>query len=213
MKLKAFILILVLASAGSALIPQFYQTAEVMPGESSATVNLAPGYYELCFFQCNYATGSHLGFSSRHTFKCDTQLAFITHVGGFLGNEEGMVTLSQEPEIGLSPYAAAGFQVEFLEKPSLASQLTAELPMILSLGLLLGINSRKLKREVVTIGVKSLFYLPGMAYVNIHPLPRLHISLGAIMIPMLGGELHAGVGYTFGQLNIDPQSKIRMNQP
>ena len=83
-----------------------------------------------------------------------------------------------------------------MEKPSLAGQLSIEFPSLISLTLLAGINSRKSGREVVTIGLKSLAYYPSMAFINVHPTPNLHLSLGASMILGLGGEVHAGVGYT-----------------
>lgn len=196
-KIIGEVILLLLVSQLAAFLPQFYQTAEVTPGEASLTLSAAPEAYGYGLFDWYTGTGAQLELSGRYAFNEEYQLAIFGYAGGLIGLNGPGIILTKNPDIGILPNGGIGFQGEFLEKPSLAGQLSVEFPSLISLTLLAGINSRKSGREVVTIGLKSLAYYPSMAFINVHPTSNLHLSLGAAMIPWVGGEVHAGIGYTF----------------
>lgn len=188
----------ILPVAAFAFLPQYYETAEVTPGEGSLLVSAAPSAYGYGLFDWYTGQGADIELSFRQGITKDSALAFFGYAGGLIGTNSPGFTLISHPDIGIWPTGGFGAQVEFLEKPSLAGQLSVEFPSLVSLTLLAGINSRKANREVVTFGLKSLFlYYPGMAFVTIHPTQRLHISLGATILPMVGEEAHVGIAYTF----------------
>ena len=190
------VFLLLSISQAMAFLPQFYETAEVTPGEGSLLASVAPETYGYGFFDWYTDTGVQLELSGRYAFNEEYQLAIFGYAGGLIGLNGPGIILTENPDIGILPNGGIGFQGEFMEKPSLAGQLSIEFPSLISLTLLAGINSRKSGREVVTIGLKSLAYYPSMAFINVHPTSNLHLSLGASMIPLLGDEVHAGVGYT-----------------
>lgn len=187
------------ASQLMAFMPQYYETAEVTPGKGSLLLSVAPAMYGYGFEDSYWSEGygANVELSFRKTINIDTSLALFGYAGGLIGTNSLGFTLSKNPDIGIWPNGGVGAQVEFLENPSLALQLSAEFPSVLSLTFLAGINSSKLNREVATFGLKSLFYYPGMAFITLHPLSNLHISIGASTLIFLGYELHAGLAYTF----------------
>lgn len=192
----AGVFLLLSVSQAMAFLPQFYETAEVTPGEASLTLSAAPEAYGYGFFDWYTGTGAQLELSGRYAFNEEYQLAIFGYAGGLIGLNGPGIILTENPDIGILPNGGIGFQGEFLEKPSLAGQLSVEFPSLISLTLLAGINSRKSGREVVTIGLKSIWYMPSMVFVTIHPTPRLHLLAGGSIVWMVGGEVHAGVGYT-----------------
>lgn len=194
--MKIFILS-ILPAAAFAFLPQYYETAEVTPGEGSLLVSAAPSAYGYGLFDYYTGQGADIELSFRQGVTKDSALAFFGYAGGLIGLNAPGITLTSNPDIGILPNGGFGAQVEFLEKPSLAGQLSVEFPSLVSLTLLAGISSRKANREVVTFGLKSFLYYPSMAFVTIHPTQKLHISLGATILPMVGGEVHAGIAYTF----------------
>jgi len=192
----AGVFLLLSVSQAMAFLPQFYETAEVTPGEGSLLASVAPETYGYGFFDWYTGTGAQLELSGRYAFNEEYQLAIFGYAGGLIGLNGPGIILTENPDIGILPNGGIGFQGEFMEKPSLAGQLSVEFPSLISLTLLAGINPRKSGREVVTIGLKSIWYMPSMVFVTIHPTPRLHLLAGGSIVWMLGGEVHAGVGYT-----------------
>ncbi|MBD3285945.1 hypothetical protein GF359_05645 [candidate division WOR-3 bacterium] len=98
------------------------------------------------------------------------------------------------------PNGGLGMHIQVTDRKfPFAVQLSAEFPSLISLGLILGVKPRNLDREIISFGAKSLAYYPGSVYLNVHPSERIHLTVGASTV-IFGGEVHAGIGYTFGRL-------------
>jgi hypothetical protein len=180
-----------------AFLPQYYETAEVTPGKGSLLLSVAPSFYGYGFDDWTRGEGANVELSFRQGVTRDSALAFFGYAGGLVGtNPLGGLIFIKNPDIGIWPEGGFGAQVEFLEDPSLALQLSAEFPSILSMTFLAGIKSRRADREVVTFGFKGSLLPGGMAFVTIRPTPDLHLTLGA-SDGFIGGEAHFGIAYTF----------------
>jgi len=206
---KRSILVLSLAGisaiAAISCIPQTFHTADIAPGESTVTVGGGVTTYDFDIAGLggtSYFEGVGVGFevSGRHDTDERGRHAIIWGVGALVTNEGyGNVTISTDPELTLGPYAAAGIQFEFFEKPSTAVQFGFEFPSMVFLAFLIGFDWPGTDREIVTIGVRNVITVPA-AFIAIHPLRKLHLSVGTIPLGSSGWQVQAGIGFTFGKL-------------
>lgn len=212
MKHLRYLTFFLFTASAMALLPRSYQQAEILPRELNLTISTSAEVYSIGFFDSyDEGIGQNIQITGRWAAKSWESFALFGCIGGMVSKGYGYSLADFEPvasdSIGIFPNVGLGLHWEFVERPTFALQFTAEFPTILSLTLLSGINSRRLDREVVTIGIKSMVgldvyvpILPVGAFVNVHPTPRLHVMGGLTYLWMIGGEFHLGLGYTFGRL-------------
>lgn len=212
MKHLRYLIFLAFTSSVMGFFPRTYQQAEIFPGELNLTLSTSIEIYGYCFFDnCVQGYGQNLQLTGRWASKSWESFAFIGCIGSLFSKGFGFRLWDFEPvdstRIGFVPNIGLGLHWEFVERPTFAVQLSAEFPSLISVTFLSGINSRKLNREIVTIGLKTipgpvdfLPIIPAGLFVNVHPTPRLHVMGGVTYLYMTGGEIHLGLGYTFGRL-------------
>lgn len=214
MTFTRWLALLLLPAGLTAFAPQPYHTADVNAGELSFTPSVAGEYFKFAFgFLGAGETGLGISpqISMRFTIPNSSSLSLVLYGGGMF-NKEGFGVLEFEIEsmdVSVIPNVELGLQWEPWEKEDFSLGLSAGFPSLISLTLMKGIRSRKLDREVVTLGIKSLLYFPSMLFATVHPTERFHLSVGASIIPWLCGEVHAGIGYTF---NLAKQEKGEGNE-
>jgi len=205
MKVVKWIVILLLPIGLIAFLPQTFQTAEVEGGSTSLTASTMGEYFNYGFMGWYVeGTGVRSQISCHYTFGKAAPLIVFGYAGMLVNQSDlGLFDWGDDPKISFWPSGGIGVQAELVEKPSLALQFSAEFPTLLSLTFLAGINSRQINREIVTIGIKTtpgpvdfLPIIPSSVFITVHPTPRLHILAGGTALWMVGGEVHAGVGYT-----------------
>lgn len=210
MTFTKWLALLLLPAVMLAFFPQPYHTADVRSREISFTSSLTGNYFGIYFFDSVEGWGISPFLTFRATVPRTNNLAFVAYGGGMLNREgfgvDGMDT--ESANISIFPNAGLGLQWEPWEKADFSLGLSAGFPSLISLTLMKGIRSRKLDREVVTLGLKSFAYVPSMLFVAIHPTERLHFTFGLSYLGY-GGEVHAGIGYTF---NLAKQEKGEGNE-
>lgn len=206
MKLSRWLVLLMLMSRIEAfLVPPLYQRADILAEETSLTLSLgvlSEDYDHLGGYILD--KGGLLQLSGYYVLKQwrENNPAVVGYVGVQVVSEDWNTrfTLNPDSPIRAFPHGGLGLQLEFLERPSLAAQLSLEFPFLISLTLLGGLGSHKNGHDIVTLGIKTLAYYPTTVFVSIHPHPRFHLSVsGSFFAPgylIYGRELHAGVGYT-----------------
>jgi len=201
--------------AAISCIPQTFHTADIAPGESHVTVGAGATAYDFDIAGLGGVTnfegpGVGLEVSGRHDIGERGRHAVIWGVGGLVSKEgPGNLIISTDPELILAPYAAAGIQFEFFEKPSSAVQFGLEFPSMVFLAFLMGFDWPGTDREIVTIGVRNVITAPA-AFIAVHPLRRLHLSVGMIPIGGLSDmPIQACIGFTFGKLG----NELNVDQP
>lgn len=206
--MKAYkLLALFIVPAGlRAFAPQPYYTAEINPGEVSLTCAAEVGCFDIGFFEFWSGLEVSPQLSFRYSPTGVGNGAFFIDGGGFFEWAGwGDVRVPGTNDLTVTPNGAIGFQFEIIEKSNLTAAISAEYPYLISLILMQGFQSKNLGHETVTIGVKTFTFIPSMFFVNIHPTPRFHFNLGASYV-VFGGEVHAGLAYTFGNLGVYNES-------
>ncbi len=122
-----------------------------------------------------YAGGKRF-IEQSHPPKTWNRLAIIGQAGAMITREGfSYVEMSEGSPVEIFPWGELGFEFEFLENPSLSAQFGLLFPYIPTLTFLAGIPLRK--REIATVGFKTVCYVPYSVFLTLHPLERLHLSV------------------------------------
>jgi hypothetical protein len=206
MRLIKWMALLFIPTGLAAFATQPYYTAEIYPGEASLTCGAEVGYFEVSFFDwwSGWEVSPQLSF--RISPPRSGRFAFFADGGAFIERAGWgeMITLDSF-DLAITPNGAIGVQYELSEELNYTAGVSAEYPYLMSLTIMKGFPRQELGPEIFTVGVKTLTFIPSMLFVNIHPSSRLHLHLGVSYI-VFGGELHAGLGYTFGKIGGNSES-------
>lgn len=202
--LMIYILGLTGATAISCMPPVYY-TAEVEP-QTSFTAGggyIGYGYYypsglDGPWDDFREARGGRVDFTYRYagdpkhyiqseSFAKLWQKLAIVIEGGILVTDGGSGFLLPWDSTRILPLGEIGLQYEFCERPSLSAQVGIVYPYP-SVTLLAGIPYWPGRREIITIGIKTLMWEPHSAFVTVHPSRSVHITVQTNPMAFISGE-------------------------
>jgi len=195
-------------------MPPVYYTAEVEP-QTSLTIGggyIGYNYYEPgSYYNYEEAQGGRIDITYRyagdpkHYIQAEKmarlweKLAVIIE-GSLIVTDGGFGFDFPDSTTKVVPLCEVGLQYEFCERPSLSAGIGVlgwfyyGYP---SITLMAGLPLWPEKREIITVGVKTLLWNPYSAFVTIHPLKRMHLTIQTNPMTFFSSEeweLQVGMG-------------------